>query len=128
MVDASFKTQEGHEFKQVDGLLHSQHDQPAVVYADGTQWWYHEGQVHRVTGPAVVHANGVEEWWQDNKRHRDGAPAVTYPMTDAITPSLRGVKQWWVNGKMVREDLPPAVQRYRTMMQQVYVSCFGVGL
>lgn len=125
MTSSSFKLQEGHEFHQQDGLLHSHADRPAVVYADGTQWWYREGQVHRDNGPAVVHANGVEEWWQENKRHRTDGPAVTYPTTLVITPALRGVKQWWLDGKLQREELPGPVQRYRVMVEQVYRSCFG---
>ena len=121
----SFKLAEGHSFQQTNGLLHSENDQPAVVYADGTRWWYDGGHVHRDGGPAVIHSNGVEEWWWHNRRHREGGPAVTYPATAAITPTLRGVKQWWTTGQMVREEVPPPVQRYRTMLGEVYTSCFG---
>jgi hypothetical protein len=109
----SFATKDGHAFSGVDGRLHSVNDQPAVVYTDGTKWWYKQGQIHRDGGPAVVHPNGVEEWWQNNKRHRTGGPAVIYPDTAEIIPELRGVKQHWDSGNMFQEELPPAVRAYR---------------
>lgn len=121
----NFTLAEGHVFRHVNGKLHSENDAPAVIYADGTQWWYREGKIHRDGGPAVRLANGVEEWWQDNQRHRDGAPAVIYPATPVVAASLRGVKQWWTRGKLVKEEIPPQVARYRQMMEQAHKACFG---
>jgi hypothetical protein len=122
---ASFTLKEGHVFNTVDKKLHSEEDAPAVVYADGTEWWYHEGRVHREGGPAVRFANGVEEYWQHNQRHRDQGPAVIYPSTAAIAPEMRGVKQYWTRGKLVREEVPPAVMAYRKLVQQAHAACFG---
>lgn len=122
---SKFTTKEGHTFHQHNGQLHSEADAPAVVYADGTQWWYHEGKVHRDGAPAIIFANGVEEWWQYNVRHRDGAPAVIFPATTAVAPEFRGVKQWWTQGKLVREDVPPTVAKYRLMVAQAHKACFG---
>lgn len=126
-VRREFKLEEGHVFRHVDDQLHSEDDVPAVVYADGTKWWYHEGKIHRAGKPAVIMANGTQEYWQNNARHRLDGPAVIYPATSAIVPELRGVKQWWTNGKMVREELPPNVKRYRAMTAQAHKACFGGG-
>jgi hypothetical protein len=118
-------TTEGHVFRQIGKKLHSTDDQPAVIYADGSKWWYRDGAVHRDSGPAVVHANGVEEYWQNGKRHRIGGPAVIYPNASWIAPQLRGVQQFWDQGRMVREAVPPAVGRYRLLLKQAYQACFG---
>jgi hypothetical protein len=123
----NFTLKEGHTFSKVNGQLHSTDDAPAVVYGDGTKWWYHEGRVHRTNGPAVQWHNGVDEYWQHGKRHRTDGPAVIYPNASWIDPSLRGVQQWWDQGKMVKEAVPPAVMRYRQMLKQAYQACFGGG-
>ena len=36
---------------------------PAVIYADGEQHWYQNGQRHRTDGPAVIHPSGLEFWY-----------------------------------------------------------------
>lgn len=99
----NFTTDEGHYFSGVDGEMHSVNDEPAVIYKDGTKWWYRNGKIHRDNGPAVVWWNGVEEWWQNNERHREDGPALVYPSNPGIHPALRGKKQWWVNGKLIKE-------------------------
>lgn len=105
MTSRTITLDEGHEFRTVDGRLHSVDDQPCVTYTNGTLWWYHEGKLHRDGGPAVIWANGVEEWWQNDRRHRTDGPAVTYPDTDAVhDPRLRGMKQWWTEGRMTRQE------------------------
>ena len=126
-VRSSFTTNEGHVYHLVDRKMHSENDQPAVVYANGTKWWYREGKIHRDGAPAVIFPNGVEEWWQNGRRHRDGGPAVIFPSSAAVNPEGRGVRQWWSGGKLIREDLPGPVQRYRSMMKQAYKVCFGGG-
>ena len=100
----SFTTKEGHRFSGVDGKMHSVDDEPAVVYADGTKWWYRENEIHRDAGPAVVWSNGTQEWWQNNRRHRADGPAVIYPNSMAIGLQKRGVKEWWTDGRFVRAE------------------------
>ena len=36
---------------------------PAVIYADGSKFYYHHGKLNRLDGPAVVYADGRKEWW-----------------------------------------------------------------
>ncbi len=45
-----------------DGLRHNSNG-PAVIYTDGTQFWYTNGFFHREDGPAVIYPNGFEEWY-----------------------------------------------------------------
>ena len=113
-------TREGHVLLHPKGRLHSTGDQPAVVYADGTQWWYCEGKIHRDGAPAVVWANGVEEWWQNGFRTK-----VVYPNRAPIAPELRGVTQNWHAGRLVSEAVPPRVARYRQLVAAAYKACFS---
>jgi uncharacterized membrane protein len=41
------------------------HNGPAIVYADGTQFWYKNGRFHRDDGPAIIYADGYKEYWID---------------------------------------------------------------
>ena len=41
---------------------------PAVVYDNGSVWYYQNGKVHRTDGPAFIGAKGVVEYWVDDKR------------------------------------------------------------
>ena len=44
------------------GQKHRDHD-PAVIWADGSKFWYQNGQLHREIGPAIEWWNGSVEWW-----------------------------------------------------------------
>jgi hypothetical protein len=46
-----------------DGALHREDDKPAVIYTDGTQYWYKNGHPHRENGPAIMCANGDQYWY-----------------------------------------------------------------
>ena len=52
---------------------------PAVVWADGTRLWFHNGVLHRTDGPAVEYIDGTSLWYQNGLRHRVDGPAVVYP-------------------------------------------------
>ena len=46
---------------------------------DGTKRWYNDkDQIHRLDGPAILYPNGTEFWYKNNKLHRTDGPAVTY--------------------------------------------------
>ncbi len=38
-------------------------DGPAIIYPDGTQFWYINGKLHREDGPAVIYPNGIQHWY-----------------------------------------------------------------
>jgi len=41
---------------------------PAVIYLDGTQYWYHKGEIHREGAPAIVCPGGYQEWFLNGKQ------------------------------------------------------------
>ena len=56
-----------------NGVLHSFDDKPAVIWADGTQYWCKNGKIHRDEDlPAIIHADGTQEWHKNGELHRDG--------------------------------------------------------
>lgn len=59
------------EWLDEDGKRHREGDQPAIIYADGSQMWYSHGKLHRSNGlPAVIMANGRQEWWNNGEQIR----------------------------------------------------------
>ena len=75
-----------------DDEIHRDDDEPAVIFPNGTKWWYKNDIVHRDGDkPAVVDRNGNKGWWKNGKKHRDGdKPAVEY---------VNGEKEYYKNGK-----------------------------
>ena len=53
-----------------DGELHRE-DGPAVVYRDGTKFWYRNGELHKEDGPAVIWYDGSMEWWLDGEEYSE---------------------------------------------------------
>jgi hypothetical protein len=77
-----------------DGWRHRIHG-PAVIWADGTQQYWDNGNLHRGGDlPAIIHADGSQEWWKHGRRHREGLPAIIVPN--------RNMKSWWVDGVKIR--------------------------
>ena len=50
-----------------DNQLHRT-EGPAVIWADGTKCWYHNGLRHRTDGAAVEWACGAKEWYINGVR------------------------------------------------------------
>ena len=122
----SVHEESGYRYVTVDRLLESVGDEPAVVYPDGSKFWYRGGKLHRDGDkPAVVYPNGVQEWWQNHQRHRDGKPAVIFPDSAAIVHEYRGIKQHWLNGKLDHEEFSPAVAAYRAQLTALRKLHFG---
>ena len=91
------------EYQDPDtGLLDSVGDEPAVVCADGSCFWYKDGKLHREGDePAVMWANGSCWWFKNDELHREGdKPAVIY---------ANGSCWWYKDGKCHREGDKPAV-------------------
>lgn len=66
------------------------------VNADGTQFWYLNGDLHRVNGPAIIDANGTQYWFLNGELHRVDGPAVIYS---------NGTQMWYLNGIEYREEV-----------------------
>jgi len=46
------------------GQLHRENDLPAVIYENGSKFWYKNGNLHRENDlPAVIYLDGYKEWW-----------------------------------------------------------------
>lgn len=37
------------------------------VYADGSEFWYHNGLMHRENGPAVEYTDGTKYWYLEGR-------------------------------------------------------------
>jgi hypothetical protein len=75
--------------------LHREHDLPALVDPDGSQWWFIRGVRHRDNGrPAVVIPNHVMEWYEQGKLHCETGPARV---------SAEGAEEYWLRGVQVDE-------------------------
>jgi predicted ATP-binding protein involved in virulence len=49
-----------------DEKLHRDNDLPAVIYSDGSKFWYQNGERHRDNNlPAIINANGYQAWYKN---------------------------------------------------------------
>ena len=80
------------EYRNEEGDLHRDGDQPAVICAKGIRRWYKNGKQHRDGDrPAMIWANKVKIWFQNGKIHRDGdLPALA---------SVCGDKEWYMDDR-----------------------------
>ena len=102
-----------HEFKSfvshawyTNGKLHSNDNQPAIIYLNGTQCWYHYDQRHRDNDlPAVIYDDGSQLWFQNDELHRDNdQPAKIITNKNITNKSL----YWYQHGKLHRDNDQPA--------------------
>ena len=86
---------DGNQYWWINGKRHRE-DGPAIIWADGTQAWYINGNRHREDGPAIIYSNGNQYWYINDKRHREDGPAVIY---------ANGYQRWYINGKLVTDKV-----------------------
>ena len=60
----------------------------------GNQFWYQNGQLHRLDGPAISHSNGTKKWMQNGRFHRLDGPAIIWD---------DGTREWYINGVQLSE-------------------------
>ena len=70
------------------GHLHCT-DGPAVIWVDGTKYWFQNDQLHCTDGAAVEYADGDKHWYQNGLRHRTDGPAIV---------CSNGTKHWYLHG------------------------------
>ena len=82
------------QYRNADGELHSEDDNPAEITKSGTRIWYTNGKTNRGNGlPAFVTTYGTQVWYKDDMLHRSGGlPAVVHS---------DGSQEFWYNGKPV---------------------------
>jgi hypothetical protein len=90
--------------KKGTNILHRE-DGPAVIWNDGDEVWYFEGNVHREGGPAKI-MKAYEAWYKHGELHRVDGPALILP---------DGSKEWFFNGERHREDGPAMLSSCGTM-------------
>ena len=81
-------------YKDADCTILHKEDGPAVIWADGEESWWFDGDIHRANGPAVVFADGTKEWRQHGQVHRVDGPAIEW---------CNGSVEWWINGVQLTE-------------------------
>ena len=54
-------------YRNSRGDLHRSHG-AAVIYTDGTEYWYQDGLRHSTYGPAVIYADGLSFWYLHGDR------------------------------------------------------------
>jgi len=53
-----------HRWYNKDGKLHRDNDLPAVIWEDGSKFWWVSGEKHRENDmPAVIYSDGYKTWW-----------------------------------------------------------------
>ena len=76
-----------------DDNLHSFNDEPAVIYIDGSKFWYQDGKRHRDNDlPAVEFSDGSKMWYQNDLRHRLLGCAVMW---------ANETSEYWLKGERV---------------------------
>ena len=50
-------------YKDAKCTIRHRENGPAIEYADGTKFWYQNGQKHRTDGPANEWSDGSMEWF-----------------------------------------------------------------
>ena len=70
---------------------HSFNDKPAIIYPNGSKYWYKNGNLHRGDDqPAIIYPDGTKHWCINGKHHRNNdKPAII---------GSSGTKRWYVNG------------------------------
>ena len=76
-------------------MLHRE-DGPAMIFSDGSQYWYKNGYLHREDGPAEIYPDGTQEWYINGERHREDGPAVI---------STNGRQYWYINGYHITDEI-----------------------
>ena len=73
------------------GVLHNTRA-PALVWTDGTEWWFLQGKPHRTDGPAKQFSDGTQEWYINGARCADFAEWLERLDADAKTKTLLTLK------------------------------------
>jgi len=85
---------DGSAFYYKEGKIHRDGDKPAVIYPDGSAFYYKEGKIHRDGDkPAVIYSDGSVFYYKEGKLHREGdKPARIYST---------GMAEYWENDKLL---------------------------
>jgi hypothetical protein len=98
--DGEFISSAGDTFNFKNQKIQSENDKPAIIRANGSQYWYDDGLLHRDNDlPAITH-NGLCIWYNHGYRHRENdLPAFV---------SNTGETKWYKDGSLHRDNNMPA--------------------
>ncbi len=84
----------GATFWFVDGVLHRDHDLPAIEWGMGAgkEWWVH-GVKHRAGDKPAVEKPGRREWWENGLLHRTTGPAIQDDVSLTYELYIHGLRQ-----------------------------------
>lgn len=113
---------DGTTYYHKNGKLHRNEDKPAIVSPDGSKQYYKNGEVHRDgDNPAIINSEGYKAYYKNGELHRNGEePAI-------ITPT--GVKKYYIRGveytkeqvkKMEEERLKKTRKFFRRWYDETY--------
>jgi hypothetical protein len=54
-------------YKDKEMTIRHREDGPAVEWANGTKYWWLNGELHREDGPAIERVDGSKEWFLNGK-------------------------------------------------------------
>lgn len=77
-----------------EGLLHSIHDEPAVILESGERKWYYQGLLHREGNPAIQIPGYENQYYEMGLKHRVDGPAIE---------SIDG-EEYWINGNQISKE------------------------
>jgi hypothetical protein len=94
---------QGNNVWYVNGVIHREGNEPAIITSDGTRQWIQNGKFHSdAMHPAIQHANGDKIWLNNGKYHSyNDQPALITNVT----------KQWYKDGVLHRSNDMPAIIR-----------------
>ena len=59
-------------WKNENDKVHREGDMPAMIWSDGSQFWYKSGQYHRDGDkPAAIYPDGTRYWYLYGKCYKD---------------------------------------------------------
>ena len=61
MIEYNVKVFEDRTEWRLDGSFHRE-DGPAIVWSNGTKFWYRHGKISREDGPACKYSDGTKLW------------------------------------------------------------------
>ncbi len=93
----------------VDGIRHSENDEPSAIYQNGDKYWERNGNIHRDTRdehgnllPAIIYGNGARWWCNNGIQHRNCKDKNGKVRPVYIGPNGYCL-MWYNNGRKHRE-------------------------
>ena len=78
-------------------------DKNPVIDSDGNKHWYNKnGDYHRIGGPAIIYKDGSKFWYKNGQRHRTDGPAQIWKDGRVDEEGKEGCGYWFINGRQIK--------------------------